>query len=50
MRDDLRDDSIVRDLNPNPGKRPYHAPKLTEYGSVEELIDGGVMGLLALIS
>jgi hypothetical protein len=31
---------------PNPGceKRPYHSPVLTEYGSVEQLVDAGVMG------
>jgi hypothetical protein len=25
-------------------KRPYHSPVLTRYGSVEELVDAGVVG------
>jgi hypothetical protein len=42
MRDERRDE----DTKPDAGgeKRPYHSPLLTEYGSVEDLVDGGVMG------
>ena len=25
-------------------RRPYHSPVLTRYGSVEELVDAGVVG------
>jgi hypothetical protein len=42
MRDDRRDESS--ELNPAGERRPYHSPVLTEYGSVEDLVDGGVMG------
>ncbi len=42
MRDDRRDESTKP--NPTGEKRPYRSPELTEYGSVEELVDGGVMG------
>ena len=47
MRDDRRDEST----KPTPAgeQRPYHSPVLTEYGSVEDLVDGGVMGSAATV-
>jgi hypothetical protein len=42
MREDRRDERAK--ANPADAKRPYHSPVLTEYGSVEDLVDGGVMG------
>jgi hypothetical protein len=42
MRDDPRDQKA----KPNCAgeKRPYHSPVLTEYGSIEDLVDAGAMG------
>lgn len=48
MRDDGREESTT--ANARNEKHPYHSPVLTEYGSVEQLVDGGVMGLLVLTS
>lgn len=31
-------------------KRPYQSPVLTEYGSLEELVDSGVVGSVPSIS
>ncbi len=42
MHDDRREES--RKPHPTGEKRPYQSPVLTEYGSVEDLVDGGVMG------
>lgn len=42
MRDEGRDERTK--ATPAREKRPYHSPVLTEYGSVEDLVDGGVMG------
>lgn len=41
MRD--RDRSNEPDPTP-PEKRPYRSPVLTEYGSLDELVDSGVVG------
>jgi hypothetical protein len=30
-------------------KRPYRSPRLTEYGSVEDLVDAGVVGSAASV-
>jgi hypothetical protein len=46
MHDDRRDESTNPDRKGE--KRPYHSPELTEYGSVAQLVDGGVMGALLL--
>lgn len=42
MHDDRRDES--RKPHPTGEKHAYQSPVLTEYGSVEDLVDGGVMG------
>jgi hypothetical protein len=44
MHDDRRDDHAKPHSAGD--KQKYHSPVLTEYGSIEELIDGGVMGSL----
>lgn len=41
MRADHRDESGPP--NSVGEKRPYHAPVLTEYGSVEDLVEAGVV-------
>ena len=42
MHDDRRDDHAKP--NTAGAKQRYHSPVITEYGSIEELVDGGVMG------
>ena len=41
----MRDDRRVESTEPSPAreKRPYHPPVLTEYGSVEALVDAGAV-------
>ena len=41
MRDDPRDQNSK--ANCAGEKQPYQSPVLTEYGSIEELVDAGVM-------
>lgn len=47
MRDDQRDEDTKSETEHE--KRPYHPPVLTEYGSVDQLVDGGVMGSLVIL-
>ena len=48
MHDNRRDEST--ELRPTDDeKRPYNSPVLTEFGSVEHLVDGGVMGTLVVL-
>jgi hypothetical protein len=47
----MRDDGRAESRKPNPAdeKRPYHSPVLTEYGSIEDLVDAGVMGVVPTV-
>jgi len=46
----MRDREPSKELDSATGeKRPYQSPVLTEYGSVDELVDAGVVGFVPSI-